>query len=104
MAVCMMDSLCSIYEALSSERLFLYLVILLILAVLIVLEDKLWYSQYALHISRSRLLTCRSCGHVFLQRRQQLSRRCPLCGAPANAFRLPYSGVHEKLRDRAKQS
>lgn len=92
------------YNILTSDRIFLYVVLLLVLAVALILEDKLWYSQHSLHISRSRLLTCRDCGHVFLQRRQQLDRRCPQCGGMANAFRLPYSGVHEKLRDRAKNT
>ena len=94
----------SLSNFITSDRIFLYVVVFLILAVVLVVEDMLWYSQHSLHISRSRLLTCRKCGHVFLQRRQQVERRCPLCGSPANTFRLPYSGVHEKLRDRAKKT
>ena len=38
---------------------------------------------------------------VFLLKRQQLDRRCPNCGTRGTPFRMPYSGVHETLRQRA---
>ena len=81
-----------------------YTLILLAAALILLLSDKLWYSNHSWHLSKSHLLECKKCGNVFLSPRQQLDRRCPNCGQRAVTFRLPYSGIHETLKQRAKNT
>ncbi len=84
-----------------ADGLILYTLILVVAAVLAWLTDTLWYSNHDWSISKSRLMSCGKCGHVFLLGRQCLDRRCPVCGARAHHFRMPYSGVHETMVRRA---
>ena len=84
-----------------SEGLILYTLILVVIAAVAWINDSLWYSNHSWSISKSHLMSCRKCGNVFLLGRQQLDTRCPKCGARASRFRMPYSGVHERLVRRA---
>ena len=100
-----------------SSLLLLYTLLALLGGLLLLLADKLWFSNHNWHLSRSKLLTCRKCGNVFSLPRQSVDRRCPLCGTEVidpseperplcggrtQPFQMPYSGMHETLRQRAK--
>ncbi|MBO7741209.1 MAG: hypothetical protein J6S21_01520 [Victivallales bacterium] len=79
----------------------LYTIILVAVGVIAVLSELLWRSNHTWSISRSKLLSCRKCGNVYLLKRQQVDRRCPQCGANGGSFRMPYSGAREVLKQRA---
>jgi predicted RNA-binding Zn-ribbon protein involved in translation (DUF1610 family) len=84
-----------------ADALILYTLILIVFCVVCLVGDLLWRSNHSWHLSKSRLMSCRKCNTVFLLKRQQLDRRCPNCGTRGTPFRMPYSGVHETLRQRA---
>ena len=73
---------------------------LIAMAVVLVchIADKIYDSNHAWELSKSRLLTCRHCGHVFLSGRYDNSSRCPVCGERSGAFRLPQSEIRERIR------
>ena len=64
--------------------------------------NMLWYGNHQWELSKSRLLRCPKCEHVFLLERQQTDRHCPVCGARAANFRMPYTGVHETVKRRTR--
>lgn len=85
-----------------SSLILLYTLLFLLVALALVLAEKLWYSNHSWHLSHSKLLTCRKCGNVFQLPRQAVDRRCPLCGGGTQPFQMPYSGIHETLKQRAR--
>ena len=84
-----------------SNGLTLYTVILVVAGIIALLSELLWRSNHSWSISRSKLMSCKKCGNVYLLKRQQLDRRCPQCGGSGGAFRMPYSGAREVLKHRA---
>ncbi|MGN0866266.1 MAG: hypothetical protein ACI4SG_01125 [Oligosphaeraceae bacterium] len=85
-----------------SSLLLLYTLLALLGGLLLLLAEKLWFSNHNWHLSRSKLLTCSKCGNVFSLARQSVDRRCPLCGGRTQPFQMPYSGIHETLKQRAR--
>ncbi|GEM_PF-2202946 len=85
-----------------SKLLLLYTLVILVGGLLLLLVDKLWMSNHNWHLSRSKLLTCSKCGNIFQLPRQSVDRRCPQCGGKTQPFQMPYSGLHETLKDRAR--
>ncbi len=85
------------------DGLTLYTMILVVSCIVILLSDLLWHSNHNWHLSKSKLMTCRKCGNVFLRKRQQIGHRCPECGGATTPFHLPYSGMHEALAQRARK-
>ncbi|MBR4517697.1 MAG: hypothetical protein IKO65_01715 [Victivallales bacterium] len=77
-------------------------ILLLVFGFGVLVWDMLWYGNHQWDLSKSRLLRCPKCEHVFLLERQQTDRRCPLCGTRAANFRMPYTGVRETVRQRAR--
>lgn len=86
-----------------ADGLTLYTLILVFGCVVILIGDLIWQSNHNWHISKSKLMTCRKCGNVFLLQRQAVERRCPECGGHGVSFHLPYSGMHEALAQRARK-
>lgn len=85
-----------------SRLLLLYTLLALLGGLVLLLADKLWRSNHNWRLSRSKLLTCKKCGNVFALPRQGVDRRCPLCGGSTTSFQMPYSGIHETLKQRAR--
>lgn len=72
-----------------TSLLLLYMLLALLGGLLLLLADKLWFSNHNWHLSRTKLLTCRKCGNVFQLPRQSVDRRCPLCAAAPSPSRCP---------------
>lgn len=88
-----------------AEGLTLYTIIAVIVAVVLIVLEMIWHAKHSLNPSKSTLRTCRKCGNVFLLPRQEVDTRCPNpeCHGASTPFRMPYSGIHEALKDRAKR-
>ena len=85
-----------------TSLLLLYMLLALLGGLLLLLADKLWFTNHNCPLSRTKLLPCRKCGNVFQLPRQSVDRRCPLCGGRTQPFQMPYSGIHETLKQRAR--
>ena len=85
-----------------SGFLILYMLMALLGAITLLLLEWLWFNSHNWHLSRSKLLTCKKCGNVFQLPRQSVDRRCPACGGRTQPFQMPYSGIHETLKQRAR--
>ena len=80
------------------EGLLLYTLLLLGLTAFSYILFRLRKGSMEWEISRSRMMSCRKCGQVFLQRRQERDKRCPVCGEKSRDFRLPHSVILNKMR------
>ena len=80
------------------ESLLLYTLLLLGLTAFSYILFRLRQKSMEWEISRSRLMSCQKCGQVFLLRRQERDRRCPVCGEKSRDFRLPHSVLFNKIR------
>lgn len=68
-----------------------YLLFILVLVTILYIFNKLRDHNRSWSISKSRLMTCKNCGHFFLRRRFSFNDNCPHCGKKSVAFRLPKS-------------
>ncbi len=80
------------------ESLLLYTLLLLGLTAFCYILFRLRKSSLEWQISRSRMMSCKKCGQVFLLRRQERDKRCPVCGENSRDFRLPHSVILNKIR------
>jgi len=80
------------------ECLLLYTLLLLAVSAFSYILFRLRKSSMDWSISRSQMMACKKCGQVFLLRRQERDRRCPVCGENSRNFRLPHSVILDKMR------
>lgn len=71
---------------------------LVVLAICYV-ADRIYEGNHRWNISKSRLMTCKHCHHVFMCGRHDRSGKCPVCGRPSASFHFPQSEIKERLRN-----
>ena len=80
------------------ESLLLYTLLLLGLSAFSYILFRLRKSSMEWKVSQTRMMSCRKCGQVFLLRRQERDKRCPVCGENSRDFRMPHSVILNKMR------
>ena len=72
-----------------TSLLLLYMLLALLGGLLLLLADKLWFSNHNWHLSRTKLLTCRKCGNVFQLPASPSTADAPFAAAAPSPSRCP---------------
>lgn len=76
-----------------ADGMLIYTLVLLAALALLYVLGRFQENNSQWELSRSQLMVCKSCGRVFLLKRQERNRQCPDCGKSASRFRIPRTGV-----------